>query len=637
MTTKIASDQIDTIGTASGVVGDGVADNTSALLDSAFTQNSIVRLGDGTFLMAKWMEDINLQGNGSSTRVKALDNTTNDGFALSLGGHTLPHGNWDKHYLRDMAVEKDRATVGGGCIRFDDEDVADGADLASGAWVLENLSLEAFDGICVKAEFGSIGNVYNNVAYHNSLYGHWAQNNQFSIQHTGAQTWNDCHWQRVNEAAVYLNDSQDGRGAWTFNQSIMEQNYGFGIFAKSTSGGVPTCPLTLNQHWFEKNGTEATPAGPATVTIDSIVYTPKDMRFEKFGGVVINGTHVKSMDVVDSDVACYDSRHDGDGGYYSVTKDDDATITISNPSGGSSFGTVDEWSHTAPARVPSFVSNRPPSLRMAHRSVHAAETASTVKAIGFDKPSGTLNMTGSGAVASVQVMDDGLTLGSCSEYTVPASYTVFRSDGAALNTGKWIVASIAMKVVSGLANISAARIWDVSSNISTNIRVGAVGEWVTTVSLIDMRTATTVPNVYPSILTTSGGQAVVRLADYQVVEFDTKQEAADYIHAGIFEYDGDVTLSPTADTVNDTAACSLTTEQSNLVTTGAAAPTLADGVEGQVKTIYHKTYAGAATITPANMHGGTSVATSAAGQGVTFKFTDSKWLLLSNPYGLTIV
>lgn len=525
-------------GTQYGADKTGVNDSTASLSDSNFTQNSLVELSDGLFRMNKWMKDISMQGSGSGTNLEPFSTTTNSGFCLSLSGHATPHGNWDRHYLRDMSIDTGGIGLGNsGCIRFQDEVLSEGADLSSGAWVLENLSLRAENGSCVRSLRGSIGNVYNNIAYHTCEFGHEATNNQISVQHTGASIWNQCHWQRANKAAVYLNDIQDGRGQWVFNDGVMEQNYGFGIFAIGQSGSVNanTVPFVLNNMWFEKNGTEATPPGPSTVTIDSVVYTPKDMRFESFGSIVINGTHVKSMDVVDSDVACYDCRHDGDAGFYSVTKDSDATITLTNPSGGSTFGSVDEWSHTAPASVPAFASNRSPALRMAHRSVHAAATSRTVKSLGLEKTSGSYNLTGSSSISSVQIVGDGLTQDNCVEYTLPANGSWYRNDLALLASGKWTVITIAMKIISGKENIDYARIWDFSSTISGNIRQGAVDEWVTTVMLLDNRT-TGDPDQYYSIGTTSGGGAVVRFADYQVAQFDTKQEASDFIHSGIFEY-----------------------------------------------------------------------------------------------------
>lgn len=82
-----------------------------------------------------------------------------------------------------------------------------------------------------------------------------------------------------------------------------------------------------------------------------------------------------------------------------------------------------------------------------------------------------------------------------------------------------------------------------------------------------------------------------------------------------------------ADTVTNTAACSLTTKQSNLVTTGAAVPTLADGYEGQEKVIYFKTDGGNAVLTPTNLHNGTTITFANVGESATLLFTDGGWLV----------
>lgn len=698
----------------------GVVDATATMLDSNFTQSSEISLGDGTYRMNKWMELNSLKGNGYSTVIKPFSAVTNDGFAISLGAHSVPHGAFDFQWVRDLAMDGET----GGCIRFDDQDDVDGADLSSVGWLLENLTLRSIGGgTCIKSEFGTIGNKFNNIATYGSDFGYWLQDNRFSVQHTGANTWNQNHMQRSEKAAVYISDNQGGRGHWSFNECIIENNHGFGIFCKSVKGTLTANigPLMINSVWFEKNGLEATPLIPGhTVDIDSITYTPRDMRFESFGSIVVNATHFKSIDIVDSDIACYDCRHDGDQGLYSVTKDENSTINLTNPSGGNGFSSCDEWSHTAPASLVSYFANRQPMLRMAHRSVKAPASIRTSISQGFEKAIAGNYTFGSG-MTGVQVVD-GLIHDTCLELTVTANqtsgsaqinetlvsigglgglttptvsgitqanpavvsatahgyvdnqlvsltgvvgmtelndreyyidyidansfslrevdstgYTAWSSGGTFVGLSSWAVLTCAVKVMSGVENIDSIRFDNGGAGRIGNLRLGKLGEWVTTVSMINMSdTGIGFANTSMKVRTNSGGSAVFRVADLQAAAFRTKQEASDFIHSGIFEYTSGEELLTTPDTVTDTAACSLTTEQSNLVTTGAAVPTLADGFEGQVKTIYHKTYAGAATITPANMHGGTSVATSAAGQGVTFKFTDGKWLLIGNPYNLTI-
>lgn len=75
-------------------------------------------------------------------------------------------------------------------------------------------------------------------------------------------------------------------------------------------------------------------------------------------------------------------------------------------------------------------------------------------------------------------------------------------------------------------------------------------------------------------------------------------------------------------------AASLECETSYWTSTGAAqAVTLADGSEGQVKTIIHAVDGGSIAITPANYGGVTSATITlvAAGDSVTFKFVKGNW------------
>lgn len=63
--------------------------------------------------------------------------------------------------------------------------------------------------------------------------------------------------------------------------------------------------------------------------------------------------------------------------------------------------------------------------------------------------------------------------------------------------------------------------------------------------------------------------------------------------------------------------------------------TLADGTIGQIMTITMKSDTGVATITPANLAGGTSVTLNAAGDSVVLQFVDTDWYILGgNSYAV---
>lgn len=95
-------------------------------------------------------------------------------------------------------------------------------------------------------------------------------------------------------------------------------------------------------------------------------------------------------------------------------------------------------------------------------------------------------------------------------------------------------------------------------------------------------------------------------------------------------FGGPLIAEGTPQTLTDAGAVSLTTYSTLLVTTGAAAITLADGSEGQFKFIRMKTYGGDATCTVTNLQGGTTITFDTAGDFVHLFYQDAKWHILTN-------
>lgn len=97
--------------------------------------------------------------------------------------------------------------------------------------------------------------------------------------------------------------------------------------------------------------------------------------------------------------------------------------------------------------------------------------------------------------------------------------------------------------------------------------------------------------------------------------------------------EGDAGLS--TQTLTDAGAVSLTDPVTHLVTTGAAAVTLADGSEGQRKTIVMKTDGGDATVTPSNFANGTNMVFSNAGETAFLLFTNASWHWMGGTVAIT--
>ena len=92
-----------------------------------------------------------------------------------------------------------------------------------------------------------------------------------------------------------------------------------------------------------------------------------------------------------------------------------------------------------------------------------------------------------------------------------------------------------------------------------------------------------------------------------------------------------IVATETASGGGSPVALSLNTAHTAIVTTGAQAFTLANGVDGQIKTISMVTDGGDATLTPATLNGGTTITFGDVGDGVVLIYnTTGGWAVVAN-------
>ena len=90
-----------------------------------------------------------------------------------------------------------------------------------------------------------------------------------------------------------------------------------------------------------------------------------------------------------------------------------------------------------------------------------------------------------------------------------------------------------------------------------------------------------------------------------------------------------VMLAAAMDSVTDTAACSVANYFSTLTTTTSSIPTLANGVEGQIKKIQMIVDAGNAVLTPATLTGGTTITFADVGDVAELMYTGGSWQVVA--------
>ena len=98
---------------------------------------------------------------------------------------------------------------------------------------------------------------------------------------------------------------------------------------------------------------------------------------------------------------------------------------------------------------------------------------------------------------------------------------------------------------------------------------------------------------------------------------------ADSINIGTF-----LRLSGTPQVITGPGVVSVFTAITHIITTGADAFTLADGVDGQLKLVVMKTNGGNGSLTPANSAMYTSYTFDEVGDGVELIFTNGFWVFL---------
>jgi hypothetical protein len=134
--------------------------------------------------------------------------------------------------------------------------------------------------IGVYKPYGNIGNVFNSCSWVSNNYGYFAQSNDIPnptapIMHSGADTFNGGESHSNLLAAFLILNTQAGGGQWTFNQTVIEYNSGFGIYADFGSLSNLYSPITFNEIWQEGNASASsvtikTTSGTQTLTPSSL-------------------------------------------------------------------------------------------------------------------------------------------------------------------------------------------------------------------------------------------------------------------------------------------------------------------------------------------------------------------------------
>ncbi len=480
------------------------------VIQSTASVGQAVNLSSGTVQGNFTTNKTPISGQGSSSIIKTFGTAA---FSLTLDRH-LP--DWDFQNIKDVKFDG-QSKVGSG--------VSYGSGFASGRWDFDHVLFENLD-IAVSKEHGQIGNMHNRSTFKGNNIGYKSLGTPIApFVHAGNDLFHGCHWEGSEIAAYFLFDTVPGGGQVSFNENIFEASQGSAIVVREFGLGMPYVPLHLNKTWFELNAQ----AG-GTKSIDGYVFNNKDVNIRDAGIVMATGTYLKDIELQGTTVVCNSCRIDNNvHGSYDNVIDSNSAFVVHDFYGDNTSATslfIQNYAHVA-----KWQGTNVAAQLMAHRSIRTIQGHGFNAGEPFDSGAN-YAWTGSVARASTPVVD-GLISDSATELLVNAGDILISPSPArgAILTGKWNVVTLGFKQISGTSGDIEVNIWDGAADRITFPTTGngrRLNQWYTGVALIDSVNKATTPNlkVYLRGFNTNGS---IRFADFQMMAFDTKQDALNYI------------------------------------------------------------------------------------------------------------
>jgi hypothetical protein len=391
---------------------------------------------------------------------------------------------------------------------------------------------------------GNIGSEFYSCGFSGNKYGVYSINNKFGgdLMHAGNKYFFGGEM-NSNEVGVYVHNTADGFGGFSFDGVIFEGN-SINTYFYTTNVMMP---VRFKDVWSEANGT-LLGGGPTQVTIDAWAGSVRsdlvvDVRAYIFDGTkssyVWEGGFFSDVNLLatDSRVIARNVRGERDAGTSGKecsVASSSSEIRIETPytDGGLpraqrvlTVGAVDMYRTTIDA-------NQSSSGSRWYRAPHRHSKVSGQGASGLSLTFATQQDTGGGSFnATGTVVADGVLYGSANEYVLPftggGQYTRLMNGRLTPTVAGWYVFTLDVKVISG--EPPNFYVWDRADAILASAIKTEVGTWQTVAGMGYS------PGGQTLDLDIGGTAAVtLRLSAYQIRRFDTKQEAQAFLASGVF-------------------------------------------------------------------------------------------------------
>lgn len=490
-----------------GTEVDAEVAQTIQALDKRLDQGQRVIVPSGSFTCSDaYVDRLQLEGASKLSTLKAGPGAAR---VIDFGRHAE---DWNFYSIKNLAFDGNGKQSDG--VRFNDK--TPGLEEFGGRWSFRyckftNAKRGAFH------EKGNIGNRYRDCSFKNNDFGLYLMSpSGGEVMHTGATYMEGGEVSGSALAGIYVNDSQEGTGQHTFNNVIIEDNPGFGVFM-DLNGKVPYSGVVFDNVWLESNATSP------SVTIGGQTYTPRNIRLDNVPAVEFRNMYLSNIELNNSKAVASNCRiDDAQGQGLRLFVDEDSALVCDNLFMMGAVGPVPF------VRSIAFQGRSSNSTNLSVRGPLAVGySAISGRALYNETFSGDGPWGFVGTVSrNATKVSDGVISASCAELTIDSGQQLVFNKRSAPTPGKWVVWGVHAKLMSG----SLTR-----SEIGYDHLFGAVylrpGQWVRSYGLQKIGDSVAENGLFFS--NSSGSPATVRIADMYAAEFDTFEEAIEFCNSRI--------------------------------------------------------------------------------------------------------
>lgn len=422
-----------------------------------------------------------------------------------------------------------------------------------------------------------------------------------TYSHIGCTTWFRNHFQRADQAAIYIEYGVEiGGGQDSFIENVFEDMEGFCFFVKNCK--FSSAAMRIQDNWFEDCGVGEN----GGIIVNGVTYEPREFYFNDVRNVIIEGSAFSSIQLVNSLIVVnniYPRTGDLHPTYFDAELDSSSQLLMSSYSGKAytSVGNICGSSVSAfdVDKILSFpipTSPKTSVFRVKNKIRHIAipdnNSCGALISSYDSKPSlenglaPIVYLSGSYMSGSVVAGDSATGYKHYNRISIPSGRGMrfLRQVSIAVdsaNVWNYYVALITLRVESALGNNSNAGFY-ISFGNTTGTEIPAKDistEWRTFVALFDATLATS-GNRNGSVVIRCGTQDITSLSEnvvfniaiLNVIGFDKASDALAFVNGDYF-FDNDMAGLPSATAPTQVEAGATyynTTLSQNLVYDGSA-------------------------------------------------------------------